>query len=85
MSVRRAISVTFFLVYDIVLCAVYSEIQPLKAASVFNKISCQLSVPRVNEAAACGWFAAERGRLQRISIDSWYAAHALSKNAGSVM
>jgi len=44
-----------------------------------NKISCQLSVSRVNEAAACGWFAAERGRLQRISIDSWYAAHALSK------
>ena len=30
----------------------------------------------------CGWFAAERGRLQQISIDSRYAAPALSSRCG---
>jgi len=33
---------------------------------------------RSTAVTACGWFAAERGRLQQISIDSWYAAPALS-------
>jgi len=32
--------------------------------------------------AACGWFAAERGRLQQISTNSPYAAHALSSECG---
>jgi len=37
---------------------------------------------RSTAAAVCGWFAAERGRLQQISIDIWYAARALSSKCG---
>ena len=40
----------------------------------------RLSVPSIDSIS--GWFAAERGRLQQISIDSRYAAPALSSKCG---
>ena len=38
------------------------------------------SVPSIDSIS--GWFAAERGRMQQISIDSRYAAPALSRKCG---
>jgi len=50
---------------------------PSMRSKVYVTVECtsvRPSVPSVDRSS--GWFAAERGRLQQISIDSWYAAPA---------
>jgi len=51
------------------------------------RLPVRLSVPSIDvSSGASGWFAAERRRLQRISIASWYGLGARSAaNADSVM
>jgi len=53
---------------------------------VYVTLGCPSSDPSVclfrrsTAAAMCGWFAGERGRVQQITTDSWYAA--LSSKCG---
>jgi len=51
-----------------------------------GRVSVRLSVSSIDSNSAAVGFAAERGRLQQILIDSWYARSRRSAaNAGSVM
>jgi len=51
-------------------------------SSQYAELGLYVTVRCPSVCPACGWFAAKRGRMQQISIDSRYAAPALSSRCG---